>query len=213
MKKEELHSVAPRLAALKSSHEGFKLPNTGLNDLEIEVLSSLIESKLTIAVGKKNPFKVNQNYFDTLDEAIYNKLSTSIKSKNNLKVPENYFENFESNLLKKLKETKVETKPKVISFNRLVINIAASIAVAASLALFFIFNPFNKSETITFDSLAITDIEAYIENDRLDLNAYQIAAVYNEVELTPKIISTSIDESELESFLRNQDIEALLYEE
>lgn len=213
MKKEELHSIAPTLAALKSKSEGFKLPQNGLEEVENEVISSLISAKLKGLTGNENPFKVHPSYFNEVEDAIFDKLSSSNRIKNKLKVPENYFENIEENVLNKIKTAKIEHQSKVISFRSRVIKISATIAVAASLALLFILNPINKTERISFDSLAISDIESWIENDRMDLDAYQIAAVYNEVELTPKVISTSIDETELESFLRNQDIEVLLYEE
>lgn len=213
MKKEELHKIAPTLAALKTKPEGFKIPINGIENLEVEVLSSILEKRLRQKLGFNNPFIVPENYFNEVEVSVSDKLSLINKTTYNLKVPENYFEYIESNVLKKLQENETETRTKVILFRRNVFKLASSIAVAASLALLFIFNPFSKSENISFDSLALSDIESWIENDRLELDAYQIAAVYKEVELTPKIISTKIDETELESFLKNQDIEALLYEE
>jgi len=213
MKKEELHSIAPILADLKFKPEAFKMPQNGLDEVEKAVLSTLYSQKLKDITGSANPFKVHTTYFNEVEDKVFDKLSSSNKIKNNLKVPENYFENLEQQVLNKLKSKSLEQQTKVISLRSSIIKISATVAVAASLALLFILNPFNKTEHITFDSLAISDIESWIENDRLELDAYQIAAVYNEVKLTPKVISTSIDETELESFLRNQDIEVLLYEE
>ena len=213
MKKDEIKNIAPNLSALKLKPEPFLLPEGALNDVEITVLAELLESKLKSKIGIQNPFKVNENYFENFDDSIIDSLENqhnkSIKS--TLKVPENYFENFEQRVLSKLNSTTENKKVKVISLRSKIIKISATIAVAASLALFFIFNQ-QQNDDLTFDSLALSEIEEWINQDQLDLDAYQIAAVYTETKLQPNIINSTINEDELEEFLRNENINELLNE-
>lgn len=213
MKKDEIKNIAPSLSALKLKPEPFLLAEGALNDVEITVLAELLESKLKSKIGIQNPFKVNENYFDNFEDSIIDSLENqhnkSIKS--TLKVPENYFENFEQMVLSKLNSTTENKKVKVISLRSKIIKISATITVAASLALFFIFNR-QQNDDLTFDSLALSEIEEWIDQDQLDLDAYQIAAVYTETKLQPNIINSTINEDELEEFLRNENINELLNE-
>lgn len=217
MKKDEIKNIAPNLSALKLKPEPFLLAEGALNDVEITVLAELLESKLKSKIGIQNPFKVNENYFENFEDSIIDSIIDSLENQHNksikstLKVPENYFENFEQRVLSKLNSTTENKKVKVISLRSKIIKISATITVAASLALFFIFNQ-QQNDDLTFDSLALSEIEEWIDQDQLDLDAYQIAAVYTETKLQPNIINSTINEDELEEFLRNENINELLNE-
>lgn len=211
-----MKNIAPKLSALKLKPEVFVLPFGALDHVEEGVLAEIIENQLKIKLGTENPFKVTSNYFesfeDSIIESIENQSSNSLKV--SLKVPDHYFESFEQKVMSKIKNETVENKVKVISLRSRLIKITTTVAVAASLALFFIFNPFQqKSTELSFDSLALTEIEKWIDQDYLELDAYQISSVYSETKLKPNLLSSTVNEDELEEFLNNQNIEELLYEE
>lgn len=210
MKKNELKDIAPNLSALKLKSEPFILPDRALNEVEISVLAELLESKLKSKTGIQNPFIVNKNYFDNFEDSILESIKNQ-HHKSTLKVPENYFKNFEQKVLSKLKNTTENKEVKVISLRSRIIKTSATIAVAASLALFFIFNQ-QQNDNLTFDSLALSEIEEWIDQDKLDLDAYQIAAVYTETKLQPNILNASINEDDLEEFLKYENINELLHE-
>lgn len=213
MKKNELKDIAPNLSALKLKSEPFILPDGALNEVEISVLAELLESKLKSKTGIQNSFKAPKNYFENFEDSFFESLENqhhkSVKS--TLKVPENYFENFEQKVLSKLKNTTENKEVKVISLRSRIMKISTTIAVAASLALFFIFNQ-QQNDDLSFDSLALSEIEEWIDQDKLDLDAYQIAAVYTETKLQPNLLEAAINEDDLEEFLKNENINELLYE-
>lgn len=210
MKKDEIKNIAPNLSALKLKSESFLLPDGALNEVEITVLAELLESKLKSKTGIQNPFKVHDNYFENFEDSILESLENQ-HNKSTLKVPENYFENFEQKVISKLNSTTENKQVKAISLRSKIIKISATISVAASLALFFIFNQ-QQNDDLSFDSLALSEIEEWIDQDKLDLDAYQIAAVYTETKLQPNLLNAAINEDELEEFLKNENINELLYE-
>ncbi|MDO9262098.1 MAG: hypothetical protein Q7U08_09175 [Flavobacteriaceae bacterium] len=213
MKREEMNHIAPRLAALKLKPEVFKLPDGALEHTEISVLAELGEIQLKSKFGKENPFKVSTTYFEDFEDSIIDSLKNKSNSaKTKLKVPDDYFKNFEQQVLAKLQQPTIEKEVKVIALRSRFVKISASVAVAASLALFFIFNPFQSTEEVSFDALRITEIEAWIEADQLNLDAYQIASVYKEEKLKPNLFNSTVKEDELENFLNHANIDELMYE-
>lgn len=210
-----MNNIAPRLATLKLKPEVFRLPEGALSPTEISVLAALKEDRLKSKFGNENPFKVTAAYFENFEDSFIDTIKNQSNhiSKSALKVPENYFEDFEQKVLSKLQQPTVNKKVKVVTLLRSrFIKISAGVAVAASLALLFIFNPFQPSEKLSFDSLKIAEIEAWIEADQLNLDAYQIASVYKEEKLQPNLLNLTINEQELEGFLNHENIDELLYE-
>ena len=216
MKREEMKNSAPKLAALKLKAAVFKLPDGALNDVENAVIAEILETQLKSKFGNANPFKVSANYFADFEDALLESLESQNNQslKSTLKIPDNYFESFEQKVLSKLQNDPIEKEIKVISLRSRIIKISATVSVAVSLVMFFIFNPFQqKSNELSFDSLAMSEIEKWIEQDHLELDAYQIAAVYKETKLQPNLLKSTVNEVELEDFLVNEKIDELLYEE
>lgn len=215
MKKEEMKNIAPKLAALKNSSEMFILPKDALENTELGVLAQLKELQLKERIGNKNPFKVHPHYFENFEdtfEVSFNEIKIdSLKS--TLKVPENYFDSVEQNVLLKLKSIPKEKEVKIFSLRSRVFKLSVTAAVAASIALVFIFNRFQQSKESSFDSLALSDIENWIDQDYLKLDAYQIAAVYTDVQVQPNLLNTLTNEEEMEDFLSHENIDLLMYEE
>ncbi|MDP2088090.1 MAG: hypothetical protein Q8J84_01670 [Flavobacteriaceae bacterium] len=209
-----MKNIAPNLAALKLKPEVFKLPDGALDHAENSVLAELLETQLKSKSGNKNPFKVNANYFENFEDSIVDSLKNldNITLKTSLKVPDNYFENFEQKVLAKLQNTTVEKEVKVISLRSRFVKISATVAVAASLVLFFMLNLLQQSNDLSFDSLRLSEIEEWINQDNLNLDAYQIASVYTEIKLQPNLLNSTVNEDELENFLNHENIDELLYE-
>lgn len=212
MKREAMKNIAPKLTALKLKSTGFILPDGALDHIENGVLAALLETKLKSKTGATNPFKVTENYFENFEDSIVDALKNNQQIKNTLKVPDNYFDNFEQKVLSKLQQPIILKEVKVISLGSRIFKISTTIAVAASLALFFIFNPMQSSNNLSFDSLKITDMEAWINDDYLDLDANQIASVYKDEKLQANLLNATINEVELENFLNHENIDQLLYE-
>lgn len=215
MKREKIKHIAPKLAALKTSKEVFKMPVGALEHTEVSVLAQLKTIQLKNQIKSRNPFKVEPNYFENFDDqiAITIKEQNLNQKKSTYTIPENYFNTVESKVLNKLHELPKEKTVKVISLYTKVFRYAVAVAIAASIALFFILNPLQSTDEINFDSLALSEIENWIEQDRLDLDAYQIAAVYKDVQLEPNLLKNIENEEEMENFLSHENIDVLMYNE
>lgn len=215
MKKKEIRHITPNLAALKQKPEVFTLPGGALDTIENSILAQLLENKIKTKIGNTNPFKVTSDYFENFEDSLVDSLKNHQynSDKTILNIPDNYFETFEQKVLTKLQNSDIEKAVKVISIRSKIIKTATIVAVAASFALLFIFNPYQDKQTeLSFDSLALSEIEQWIETNQLELDAYQIASVYTEVELQPNLLKSAGNEDELEEFLTYENIDELLYE-
>lgn len=122
----------------------------------------------------KNPFKTPEGYFDSFEDKLRDKLSrgtSAIPRKTSFKVPDNYFETFNERLI-----TQLNKAPKVVQLYP-VKKITAIIAAVAAILIVYLGLNLNPAETVRFTDLANTDIEAYFENNELDLSSYEIAEV------------------------------------
>lgn len=125
----------------------------------------------------KNPFSTPKGYFDSFEESLRDRLakeSSSIPQQEGFRVPSSYFEDFQSKLTARLEEEK--TVPKVIQFTpfRKFMTIAASIAAVTFLAIGI---NWGNSEELSFTDLANSEIEAYFDDNELDLSSDEIAEV------------------------------------
>lgn len=184
---------------------------------------------------KENPFKIPKGYFDALENDVFAKIkSENFPKKEGFSSPPRYFKNVENNILTKISEDKNEEKSgfaipenyletiedkviakisndkrpvKVVAFKSIFLNRVLPFAVAASLLLIIYINYNNK--TTSFDSIASTDIERWIEADLVTLDTYEIAEVYKDTQIENQDIFA---EDELEEYLNGTDVESLLYE-
>lgn len=124
--------------------------------------------------NNKNPFKTPEGYFDSFQGKIMEELSQNgptFPKDRALKVPDNYFETFHERLAGRLND-----EPKVLQLYPIKKIIAVVTSVAAIVIIFLSLNVTPKEE-LNFNDLANTDIEAYFENNKLDLTPYEIAEV------------------------------------
>ncbi|UWX53696.1 hypothetical protein NYZ99_11060 [Maribacter litopenaei] len=125
----------------------------------------------------KNPFTTPKGYFDSFEDNLLDKINketSGIPKKEGFNVPESYFDRFQENIMTKIREE--ESTPKVIQFLPIYkfVAIAASFAAMVVLVISIDWNP---AENLNFNDLANSDIEAYFEDNELDLSSDEIAEV------------------------------------
>jgi len=136
-------------------------------------------------------FRVPEEYFESLDTRLMNRLKAD--SKKGLKVPEGYFEEF-------------EVKP---PRNRPDVKNLIWLAAAASILLFFGLKYMGTNEnTLDWNDLQQEEISSWIESDLVELNAYEIAEAYPEVELN----APNLSNEELNAYLNETELDQILYE-
>ena len=205
MKKEDLHKIAPKLSEITLDKTGFKIPENYFETVEDAVLAEL----KAINLPKKTTteaYSVPDNYFNSLEDIVLTKLKAeAIQQENKSSVlPDNYFNSIEDSVLGKIKTSKV------ISLRNRIVRIAAPIAIAASLLLIFTLN--NNTNSITFESLAISDIEDWIDSGNLDIDASSIALLYPEIEINDENYGATISDDEVLEYLFEEDLEEIIYD-
>lgn len=136
-------------------------------------------------------FRVPEEYFESLDTRLMTRLKSG--SKKGLKVPEGYFEEF-------------EVKP---PRNRPDVKNLIWLAAAASILLIFGPQYMNTNQkTLDWNDLDQEEISSWIESDLVELNAYDIAEAYPEVELNVPNLSNE----ELNAYLNETELDQILYE-
>jgi len=187
-----------RLDILKKLGSGFKSPEDYFDTLEKDVLSKLSTNKFP----KKEGYTEPENYFETLEATVFD----TIKEKEHLRVPDNYFETLEDNVFYKIKKENNNT-PRIINLKSRFLKVFAPIAIAASLLLLIMFNYNTTNNTISFDNVATVDIENWIEDDLIAIDAYQITEVFEDTNLEDEF---NEDEINVLNYLNGTDIESIL---
>lgn len=205
MKKEKLHKIAPILSEISHKKNAFNVPKNYFNTIEDEVITSM---KLDRIQPKSNAeiFNTPSDYFENVENITISKLKAEvIGNENNTEIPSDYFDTFEDRVL-----TKLNTKPKVISI-RNIAKYVAPIAVAASLLLFVILKT-NQKE-VTFDSLATTEIEHFIESGLVDISPSTLLETFNEIDISEANFTVNISDEEVLNYLTVEDLETIIYED
>ena len=154
----------------------------------------------------KSGFTIPKGYFDGLEEELMAKVVTEeLPHETGFNIPTAYFNSVEQQIIEKVTD---KPKTKVIDFKELLLKRVIPIAAAASLLLFFVFN-FNK-KTVYINNVASTDIENWIDQGLIDVDAYEIAEVYNDINLNNNTFITSDDD--LFNNLNGDEIETYLLE-
>lgn len=182
------------LDILKEKGTGFKTPKNYFNTIEHSVETKLTKEGFPV----KANFKTPENYFESVEENVFKKLDTK-------EIPEGYFDAIEDRVFEKLKEEKA---PKVIDFTTRFKKVFIPIAVAASLLLLVIFN-YNTGNNTEVPTIASAEVDAMIEDDYITLDSYEIAEVFNDVDIS----DTGNDEDlDMLDYIHGTNIESLLLE-
>ena len=191
-----------KLEHKKLKERGFKAPDGYFDTVEDTIFAQLAEEKFP----KKAGFTVPPTYLEEVENNVLKKLSEEkIQKETGQKIPEAYFESIEDRVFAKLKDEKPEVK--VISFRSVLLKRVIPFAAAASLLLFFILN--GNRDTISLDNVASTEIEQWIENDLITLDAYEIAEVYSDIELDNQ---DYFGDEEIIDYLDDMNLESIILE-
>lgn len=205
MKKNNLHKIAPTLSNITPSKTGFDIPENYFESIEDAIIAEIKVEKFQKKINK-NTFKTPNNYFDSVEDLVITKLKAeALKSTNNNEISEKYFDSIEDTVLKEIRTTS-KVKSLKINFAKF----AAPLVIAASIILIFILK--NNSKTITFDSLAQSEIENWINNGNIDIDAFSIASMYPEIELNNEMYSASISDDEVLEYLYEEDLGGIIHE-
>ncbi len=155
---------------------------------------------------KESGFKVPNNYFNSIENAVFAEILASEINveKPNFNTPENYFNSLEDKVI-----DKINSKPKVISLKKITKYIAP-IAIAASFLIIFLIN--KNSTNITFESIASSEIEEFIDLGNIDYDAESLAIIFPNVELDDTNFISSLSDSDVLEYLNENNLEELFYE-
>lgn len=189
------------LDILKKQGSGFRTPEKYFINFEDEVLAKIAIEKFP----KKEGFNLPAGYLENLDVHVFLKLKDDkITKPFKTEIPEGYFNTIEDRVFEKLNEENL-IQPKVISLSSKLLKVVTPLAIAASLLLFFIVN--YNNDKINMENVASSEIDTWIEEDLIMLDANQIAEVFSDVNLSEEI---SNEEEELLEYLNGTDIESIL---
>jgi len=161
---------------------------------------------------KNSGFKTPKGYFEGFTDDLLDKMSketSSLPNEDGFAVPEGYFDNLNKKVLDKV--TEKESKVIRLKPYRKYFYVAAS--VAAILIMVISIQQRGKS-SFTFDDLARTDIENYLEENELGLSTYELAEVLLTEELEVNDIlnnNSELDDENIIDYLEDNidDIDEL----
>jgi len=183
----------------------FKVPDNYFSTIEDDVVAT-INLKNLLSINSTSNFIAPNDYFYTIEEITITKLKAEvIQTKEKSQLYDGYFDTIEDLVLTKIKKNK-----KVISIKRIA-KYFAPLAIAASLLLIFVLK--TNQKTVTFDSLATTEIEQFVESGLIDINIENLAIAFSDVEFPTKNITTSISDEEVLAYLTIEDLETIIYED
>ncbi len=198
MTPKELKNNAPTLYGLQKLKHGFIIPDGYIETIEEVVLSLLFLDTL----DKKHTFKTPKNYFNSVESSVFEKIADE-----NAVIPEDYFNTIEDKVFKK-----IGNEPKVISIKRNLILKFVPIAIAASILLIFTLQLFNSTNTNQFTTLNTSEIEQWISNGEIDIEAYEIASIYNTINIEDLTIYNDYQEDEILNYLNEIDVASIILE-
>ena len=151
---------------------------------------------------KNSGFKTPEGYFEGFTDDLLNKMSkeaSSLPNKDGFKIPEGYFDSLNKEVLEKVTEKEI----KVIRLQAYKKYFYAAASVAA-IVLFVLSIQWRDKSSFTFDDLARTDIEIYLEENDLGLSSYELAEVLltEEMEVND-ILNIELDDENIIDYLED----------
>ena len=157
----------------------------------------------------KEGFTTPEGYFDSLEDSVLIKLGKETPQVTTSDLPEGYFETFEDRVFARLEKEDKPVEPKVISLNERFKKVLVPLAVAASLVVVVLIGYNNGGQTPVTD-VANAEVDKWIEDDLINLDSYEIAEVFSDVDLA--INETSSEDDALLDYLNGTDVESMLLE-
>lgn len=121
----------------------------------------------------KGGFRVPDNYFEDFPGRVKKRLEASegtpLPGEAGFRVPEGYFESLGERLESRLGEAPGKVRP------LWPVQLGWVAAAAVAIALLFTLCPASIGDTLDFEDLAGVDIQQYLEADRDEMDAYELA--------------------------------------
>jgi len=177
------------LNEIKNKGHGFVSPKSYFSEFE---------SNFYQDTNKKNTGFIDpEGYFDNLEDRIL-----SNANKTGFIAPDDYFVQLDEKLLK-------NKNTKVINLNNYKNLKIIGFTIAASLLLFFGLNNFNgHKDQLDMQTVSITEIESWLDDDLISLSDYDIAETFSDTELGYH----EYENDEITDYLNYVDIENLILE-
>lgn len=220
------------LDILKQKGSGFKMPQGYFDTVEADVFSKLFTETLSKTTGysapkgyfetiedtvsskldavklpEKEGYSVPEDYFDGIENSVLDKLGKKTATIEASDIPEGYFDTLEDRVFEKLKQANDVKEVKVISLGERFKKALAPLAVAATIALLFMIGYNRPIAPLEGDGLIVEEL---IEENLIDLNSYEIAEVFSDVDLATS--ETISEEDVLLDYLNGTDVESMLLE-
>ncbi|MEX1382213.1 hypothetical protein [Lutibacter sp.] len=195
--------MAPTQSKIAYKNHGFNVPDAYFNTVEDGVFAEINALKINI---DKTVYKTPDSYFETVEDLVVAKLKAQTLQKEvTNSIPKGYFETLEDNVFNKIKEetSKVRTLKNISKY-------AVPITIAASFLIIFMLN--STSNNITFETLATSEIEEFIENGNINYDAESLASIFPEVTLEYTNYISTLSDSDVLNYLNENDLETLIIE-
>jgi hypothetical protein len=166
--------------------------------MEKEIKKDIQELK---KLGLSEPgFKIPENYFEEFSDKLFSKITeNSIPKETGFKAPNTYFDDLEDAILFTVEKTTNKRKTKI----RLLTTISS---IAAALLLYLGIAKYKQSNSVTFDSITVTDIQAYIEAGNMSIDTYALASIDETINLD-ELLENSLSDKEINAYLNTVDTE------
>ncbi|MFO8147318.1 MAG: hypothetical protein ACQEWG_12460 [Bacteroidota bacterium] len=158
----------------------------------------------------RSGFKVPENYFEDFETKVLDSfclepdMGNSMEKDSGFRAPSGYFETLDSKIYSRIENS--ESKGKIIPINRTkkFYYYAAVAAIFVGLISTQLFNPVQK---ISFDSIELSAIEAYMDSGNIDFNYNEISSIiYEENYVFDNITKSNLSDDAVFEYL-NENIE------
>jgi hypothetical protein len=163
------------------------------------------ETYLKSVLKNSDGFTTPKNYFSEFDDSLELKVfEETLPKKTGFSVPKDYIENIDTKVLDRL-SPKTAKKGRVIQLKKLQpwISIAAVFVISLSVSIFYLSS---KTETVTFDDIAQSDIEYWMNNNSDFMTTIELETVLKEENIEETNFDfTEISSDDLEDYLLNEN--------
>lgn len=185
------HNEKDILEKMKNSGTGFNLPEGYFDSLENKISAGMITDELSDQKKESRLFQKDSQKIKALFK---------IGKNSGFKVPEGYFQKDDAYLMgsfgKRVISLPINKNSKVIWYS-----------VAASFLLFFaIKNVAVAPSELDLSEINSSEIETWIDADLVSFNSYDVAEVYNDLDLA----DYDFTDEEVETYIANEDIENII---
>jgi len=154
-------------------------------------------------MGLSQPgFKAPENYFEGFTDTLFSKITEeSLPKETGFQTPVTYFNHLEDSILTGIQQKAYKRKTNL----RILYTITS---VAALLLIYMGITEYSTSNNLTFDSITVTDVQAYIEAGNMIVDTYTLASIDTPLNLS-SLLQDAISDEEINDYLNTVEPEFL----